>query len=85
MTDLATVIARAQVATGPDREVDAAICEWLRDNEGFTPSPSDAAYPFYAFTASLDAAKSLYLSVPEQIPSAAHLAAVEALGQRVGP
>jgi len=53
---------RCEQATGPDRELDAAIFNWMRDNAGLVPSRSHLAYPFYAFTESLDAAMTL---VPE--------------------
>jgi hypothetical protein len=73
---------RIEASAGPDRELDAAICDWLRDNSGFVPNRADIAYPFYAFTESLDAAMSLYLQVPERVPSDPRKAAAEALRQR---
>ena len=54
LTELAE---RCEKATGPDRELDLAIYDWLRENAGHLPSLSPPL-----FTASLDAAMTL---VPE--------------------
>lgn len=53
---------RCEAATGPDRELDRAIFEWLTLVDGFVPDRAHQSYPQYAYTASLDAAMTL---VPE--------------------
>ena len=109
MDDLNTLAARAEAATGPDRELDGWIYAHMTRGERYLignepgrfpqkpiygermdvmreyPSTDSADYinaPRYS--ASLDAALTLYIRVPERVPSDPRLAAAEALRQRAG-
>jgi hypothetical protein len=74
---LLELASRCEKATGPDRELDLAIALAVGDETWAEP---DRAKLYY--TASLDAAMSLYLRVPERIPSDPRKATAEALRQR---
>lgn len=68
---LLSLAAKVEAAEGPDHVLAADINEaTLR-----IPCPPD-------FTASIDAALTLYISVPERVPSNPRLATAEALRQR---
>ena len=89
---------RVEAATGADRELDAAIdcAVRLPDLRPAQPDDFDGKYGYsagnikcehgflmsYRYTASLDAAMSLYITIPERIPSNPRLATAEALRQR---
>lgn len=66
MTDLLKLAERVEAATGPDRELDAAImcargASWVTDGMAFYGERGNytAAVPVQPFTASLDAAMTL--------------------------
>ncbi len=75
MADLAD---RIEAATEGSRELDRAIATALLGRPYI--SFQDAPIPHY--TSSVDAALSLYLRVPDRVPSNPRLAAAEALRQR---
>jgi hypothetical protein len=78
MTDPATLLAlaeRCEQAAGPDYELDLAIWTSLVILSGFRPSRTD-------YTASLDAAVTLYPVPPEVIPSCPRKASAAALRAR---
>lgn len=81
MTDRATLLAlaeRCEQAAGPDAGLDLAIWTSFLDTPGFQPpSPWRTDY-----TASLDAAVTLYLVLPEVIPACPRKASAAALRAR---
>ena len=68
---------RVEAATGADNGIDSEIHHAVLNGVGVG---SYGAQPTY--TASLDAAMSLYITIPERIPSNPRLATAEALRQR---
>lgn len=72
---------RVEAATGADRDIDHAIYAVANPAK---PIPHDRRLlPWeHCYTASLDAAMSLYITIPERIPSNPRLATAEALRQR---
>ena len=80
MTDPATLIAlaeRCEQAAGPDRELDFAIAAGV----GWPDSPNLHQHA-RRYTESLDAAVTLYLVLPEVIPSCPRKASAAALRAR---
>jgi len=78
MTTPATLLAlaeRCEQAAGPDAGLDLAIWTSLVILSGFRPSSTD-------YTASLDAAVTLYPTLPEVIPSCPRKASSAALRAR---
>lgn len=82
------LIERLERATGPDRELDAAIAQaigidigyFVRDMRGnFIGVSNNVTIP--ACTSSIDAALTLYKSKPDRVPSDPRKACVEALKQ----
>lgn len=86
MTNRETLLAladRVEALSGPCRETDAAIHAALAaiaDWEGFPDWIVPDNSPPY--TGSIDSAMSLYLDVPERVPSNPRAATAEALRQR---
>ena len=76
-TTLLALASRVEVATGADSGLDSEIHHAILNGVGVG---SYGAQP--AYTASLDAAMSLYITIPERIPSNPRLATAEALRQR---
>jgi len=74
---LLALASRVEVATGADSGLDSEIHHAILNGVGVG---SYGAQP--AYTASLDAAMSLYITIPERIPSNPRLATAEALRQR---
>ena len=74
---LLALASRVEVATGADSGLDSEIHHAVLNGVGVG---SYGAQPTY--TASLDAAMSLYITIPEHIPSNPRLATAEALRQR---
>lgn len=77
--DMLKLAERCEAATGPDpkldREILDTICEkWVGK---WLLGPAK-----YRFTASLDAAMTLYRRIPERVPANPRLAAAEGLRQR---
>lgn len=89
MTILNELAERCEKATGPCRELDKDIAIALgahtvqidRGGRGMMLF-ADSGGPLPLWTASLDAAMTLYLRVPERVPSDPRLATAEALRQR---
>lgn len=92
------LIERLEKATGPDRELDCLIFESKHKlltaaHRGTIDGEPTGQYfgsngdrlPEEAlqYTGSMDAALTLYIKVPERIPTNARLACIEALSQRL--
>jgi hypothetical protein len=84
---------RVEAATGPDQELDVAIVYALHPDIGKYEGQCIGDDPIFwhepyrkqrcpCFTASLDAAMTLYVRLPERVPSNPRLATAEALRQR---
>lgn len=71
------LIAALEKATGPGYALDHEIGKWRYAEAGLS---SPAIHKNY--TASIDAAMTLYRLVPERVPSNPRLACIEALKQR---
>jgi len=76
-TTLLALASRVEAATGADRGLDSEIHHAKCGGVGTGSYGTEPRY-----TASLDAAMSLYITIPERIPSNPRLATAEALRQR---
>lgn len=89
MTDTAKLAERIEALDEPCREIDAEIARAMSGNpsnyyydrfDGEWASDTHASH----YTASLDAAMTLYKTLPERVPSDPKAACAEALRQRGG-
>lgn len=88
--DLLGLAERVEKASGPDRELDHRIALVAQDGrlgrfstaEAWVKAATEENWNSPMFTASLDAAMTLYIRVPERIPSNPRQATAEALRQR---
>ncbi|WP_420140186.1 hypothetical protein [Sphingomonas sp.] len=85
MTSLLELAERAEKVTGPDRELDIAIWRLVDPKAIEVEAQGRRPLPWlHRYTASLDAAMTLYVEVPERVPPNPRLATAEALRQRAG-
>lgn len=78
---------RVEAATGPDRELDLLIWRVADPVNATDCLDVNCAKPLpwlHLYTSSLDAAMTLYVHLPERVPSCPRKALAEALRQRSG-